>query len=99
MPWLAGLIAGAFYQIVGSLIAKALTALAVGVVTYTGVQATIGWLKTGAVSAFLALPPDLIAMLSLMRVGSCVNMVFSAIVVRMTLNGMNSDTVKRWVKK
>ncbi|SDO07995.1 Protein of unknown function [Rhodoferax sp. OV413] len=99
MPWLAGLIAGAFYQIVGSLVAKALTALAVGVVTYTGMQATIGWLKDGAVSAFLALPPDVVAMLSLMRVGSCVNMVFSAILMRLAFNGMNSDTVKHWVKR
>lgn len=99
MPWLAGLIAGAFYQIVGSLIAKALAALAVGVVTYTGVSASINWLKSGAVSALLALPPDVVAMLSLMRVGTCVNMVFSAIVMRLAFTGMSSDTVKRWVKK
>ena len=99
MPWLAGLIAGAFYQIVGSLIAKALTSLAIGVVTYTGVRVTLDWLKDGAASALLALPPDVISMLSLMRVGTCVNMVFSAIVMRLAFTGMSSDTVKRWVKK
>lgn len=99
MPWLGALIAGAFLNIIGTLAGRVLVALGLGVVTYTGVSSTLGWLKSGAVAAFIQLPPQVLGMLSLMRVGSCVSMVCSAILIRLTLNGMSSDTVKSWVKK
>lgn len=97
--WIGSAIAGAFVSIIGTLVGKVLMALAVGVVTYTGVSATIGWLKTSFVTAALGLPAGVVGMLSVMHVGSCVSMVFSAMVIRLTLNGMSSDTVKSWVKK
>lgn len=99
MPWLGAIIAGAFLNIIGNLVGRVLVALGLGVITYTGVSSTLGWLKSGAVAAFFQLPPQVLGMLSLMRVGSCVSMVCSAILIRLTLNGMSSDTVKSWVKK
>lgn len=99
MAWLGALIAGAFLNIIGNLVGRVLVALGIGVATYTGMSATLGWLKTGAVTAFFQLPPQVLGMLSLMRVGSCVSMVFSAILIKLTLNGMSSDTMKSWIKK
>lgn len=90
---------GVGLTILGEVVFKVLAALGIGVVTYTGVQATMGAFKNNAVAAFLALPPEVVAMLSLMRVGTCMSMVISAIAMRLAYNGMNSDTVKRWVKK
>jgi len=99
MKWLGSIVAGAFLEIIGTLIGKALTALGIGVATYTGFSATLTWLKTSAVTSLMALPPDVVSMLSLMRVGSCISMVSSALIVRLTFQGMQSDTVKRWIKK
>ena len=99
MPWLGALFAGAFLNIVGSLVGRVLSALAIGVVAYTGLNASMTWLKTGAVSALLGLPPQVVGILSLMQVGSCISMVFSAMLIRFTLQGMQSDTIKSWVKK
>ena len=99
MPWLAAMVGGAILNIAGSLVLRVLTALAIGVVSYTGLNASINWLKSGAIDAIMSLPPGAIAVLSLLKVGTCISMVFSAMVIRFTLQGMQSDTVKSWVKK
>jgi hypothetical protein len=99
MPWLGSLIAGALLNIAGSLVSRVLTALGLGVIAYTGINSSLTWLKTNAFDSLLALPPDVVGVLSLLKVGSCISMVFSAMLIRMTLQGMQSDTVKSWVKK
>lgn len=87
---------GALLNIVGSLVGRALLALGVGVVAYTGMSATLGWLKDRAVSAALALPTDVLGMMATMKVGESLSIVSSAILARLVINGLNSDTVKRW---
>nr|WP_315848080.1 DUF2523 domain-containing protein [uncultured Rhodoferax sp.] len=99
MPWLGALIAGALLNIAGSLVARVLTALGLGVVSYVGINTTLTWLKTNFLSSVMSLDPTAIAVMSLLGVGKMVSMVFSALVVRATLQGMQSDTVKAWAKK
>lgn len=98
MPWIASIIGNMLLGIAGSLAAQVLVGLGVGVVTYMGVDTAIGWLKTSAVTAFLGLPSQVVGMLSLMKVGSCVSMVFSALLIRITLSGIASGS-KQFVKK
>jgi hypothetical protein len=101
--WVAQLIGGAIggvlLNIAGSLIGRALTALGIGVVSYVGVNTTLTFFKNNFVTSAGSLPANIVGILSLMQVGSCVSMVMSAMVMRMTLQGMTSDTVKKWVKK
>ena len=99
MPWLGALIGGALLNIAGSLVGRVLLALGLGVVSYTGVNASMTWAKNNAVASLLQLPPAVVGVLSLLGVGSCISMVFSAMLIRFTLQGMQSDTVKSWVKK
>lgn len=103
MHWLGRLIAefvgGVFLSIVGSLFQRVLLAAGVGLVTYVGVDASLQFFKTNAVSALQGLPQTIVGILSLMQVGSCVSMVFSAMVMRLTLQGLTSGTMKAWVKK
>jgi NO-binding membrane sensor protein with MHYT domain len=90
---------GGLVAIAPTLVGQVLVGLGVAVVSYTGLSATIDFLKDGAVSAFLDLPPEVVGMLALMRVGQCVSMVFSAITVRLAIQGLGSDAVKRFVKQ
>jgi hypothetical protein len=99
MGWLGSLIAGAFLNIAGSLVGRVLTALGLGVISYTGFNASMTWAKTNAVASIQQLPAGVVGILSLLGVGSCISMVFSAMLIRATLQGMQSDTVKSWVKK
>ena len=73
--------------------------LGIGVVTYSGINASLTFLKAQAVTAFQQLPPEVLGMLGVLRVGQCISIVSSAMVARLVINGLQSDTVKRWVLK
>lgn len=93
-----GWLLGGFLAIAPTLIGKILLALGIGVATYSGIDASLGWLKSSAVAALVGLPPSVVGMLSLMRVGSCISMVFSAILIRLALDGVTNGVLKRWTK-
>ena len=103
MGWLISALASAFggaiLNIVGSLVGRLLVSLGIGVASYTGLTATMTWLKSGVSTAASGLNANVLGILSLMQVGSCISMVFSAMMIRFTLQGMQSDTIKSWVKK
>lgn len=99
MPTFVAAIGGMLINLVGSLVGRVLVALGMAVVTYTGVNATMESLKAQAVQSFLSLPPEVFGMLALMRVGQCISIVTSAIAARLLLDGLTSDTFKRWVLK
>lgn len=101
MPFLVAFgswLLGGLVKIAPTLVGQVLIALGVGVATYTGLSASIDWLKSNFVTAVLGLPPEVVGMLGLMKVGSCVSMVFSAMLIRLTIQGLTGSTFKRWVK-
>lgn len=99
MPWLVGALLSGLLQITGSLVGRVLVSLGVGLVTYTGISSSITWLKTSAISAAVGLGPDVVGMLSVMRVGQCISIIFSAMAARLLIQGLQGDTVKKWVTK
>lgn len=99
MPVFVSAIGGMLINLVGTLAGRILIALGISVVTYTGINATLDGLKSQAISSFTALPPEVISMLSMMRVGQCISIVSSAVAARLLLNGLTGDTFKRWVNK
>lgn len=98
MAWIAGIIGNMLLSIAGSFVLQMFVGLGIGVVTYLGTDATISWLKSGAVTALLGLPSEIVGMLALMQVGRCIAMVFSAIAIRMTISGIASGA-KTFAKK
>lgn len=99
MVWLGPLIAGALLNIAGTLVSRVLAALGMGVVSYIGIETTMTWAKAQFVTNALSLPPMVLSVMATLGVGKMVSMVFSAMIVRATLQGMQSDTVKAWAKK
>lgn len=99
MPVFLAALAGAFINIAGTLAGRVLLSLGFGIVAYTGLNSTLSWLKTQAVSALSGLPAQALGMLATMKVGECISIIFSAILVRQILNGLTSDTLKRLVQR
>ena len=99
MPAILWALGTLLVNIAGSVAGKVLIGLGIGVVTYTGINASLAFLKSQAVSAFQQLPPEVFGMLGTLRVGQCISIVTSAIVARSVINGVQSDTFKRWVTK
>lgn len=99
MPAFIAAFLGGLINITGSIVGRVFVALGFGVVSYTGVNSSLTWLRQQALTSISALPPEVIGMLSTMRVGHCISIVTSAIVARSIINGVQSDTVKKWVIK
>lgn len=99
MPIFIAALGGMLINLVGTMVGRIMIALGISVITYTGVNASLEALKMQAVATFTALPPEVYAILAMMRVGQCISIITSAIAARMLLDGLTGDTFKRWVHK
>lgn len=99
MPALLAMLLGGLIQITGSIAGRVLVALGISVVTYTGMNASLEWLKTQAVSAMAGAGGDVLGMLGTMKVGECISIVTSAMIARQVISGIQNDSVKKWVTK
>lgn len=99
MPVFIYALGGMLISVVGTLAGRVLVALGIGVVTYTGMNTALGWIKTQAITSFALLPADVMNIVGMMKVGVCISIVTSAIMARLVLSGLTSDTVKKWVIK
>lgn len=99
MPAILAALGSLLVRIAGSFAAQMLVGIGVAVVTYTGLDVTLDWLKSQAVTAILGLDPQIVGLLGVMKVGQCISIVTSAIVMRMTLQGFKNGTFKTWAKR
>lgn len=99
MPLFVAAILGGLLNITASLVGRVLVSLGIGVVTYTGFSSSIDWLKSQAVSNLQGLGSDVVGMLSVLQVGTSISIIFSAMMARLLLQGLQGDTVKKWVTK
>jgi len=92
-------IGGILINVAGSVAGRVLAALGIGVTSYTGLSTSLDWLKDQALDALDGVPATIISLLSFMKVGTCINIIITAIGVRLVITGMTSDVLKRWVLK
>lgn len=99
MPIFIAAIGGMLINVAGTIVGRVLIALGIGVVTYTGISASLTFLKQQAIASFFSLPGEILAIVGAMKVGVAISIVSSALVARMVLNGLTGDTMKRLVYK
>lgn len=102
MPALIGL----FLRMVGLSIVplgwKLLRGLGFAAITYVGIEAGLDQAKNYAFSQLGGLPADWLAVLGMLKIDVCMNILFSAYVARALLSGMNksgSKTSMKWMPK
>lgn len=99
MPVFVAAIGGMLINLVATLAGRALIALGIGVVTYTGMSISLDWMKGQALSALSGLPSDVIGLIAYMKVGVCISIITSAIAARVLIDGLGGDSFKKWVLK
>lgn len=99
MPVFVAAFMGALVNITASMVGRVLVSLGIGVVAYKGMSSSLIWLKDQAISSVTALPAEMLGLMAFLKIGECICIVFSAILARLIINGLNGDTVKRWVLK
>jgi len=102
MPWFIAALLGGLRFAAGSIAVQVLLGLGVGVVTYTGADISLEYLKNQALSNISGLPGEVIGLMSFMKIGVFMNIVFSAMVARLTMTGVRNAAgaiaVKRFLK-
>lgn len=99
MPIFIGALIGALIQALGTFVGKVLISLGIGYAVFTGVDTSITFARDFIITKLSAQGGNLLAAASTMKVGSCISMLTSALVTRLTINGLTSGTIKRMVNK
>jgi hypothetical protein len=91
MPAFVAALLGGLLEISGSLVGSILVQLGIGVVMFTGMDTSLSWLKSQAVGYLQGIGSvsgiSVVGLLTVMKVGVAVNIVFSALLARLSLAG------------
>lgn len=98
LPVVLASLGGVLINSARGMIFQVMIALGISVVTYQGVDTAISFAKSQALASISGLPADMVSLLAYMGVGTSINIIFSAMVMRMTLQGI-SGTFKRFRKQ
>lgn len=94
--WLVGILVSA----IGPALGRWVVSLGIGLVTYGGVLTLFNWIKSQAFSYLDAAHGSIIGQyMGVFRIGQIFSILFSALLVRMTINGLSGGAIKKWVTK
>lgn len=86
----AGLASGAM-----QIVLKVLFGLGFGYLAFTGVDTLVTQNEDQIISLINTLPPLPRQLLGVLKVGTCIKIIFSAMVMRLTIFGLNEGVIKR----
>ena len=99
MPVFIAALLGGLVSAAGSLVGRILISLGVSYVSYKGLDVLFTGIQTAIQSNLSGLPAGAIGLMGILKVGTSINIIFSAIVVRLTLGGLTGGAVKKIVLK
>ncbi|MDR2239277.1 MAG: DUF2523 domain-containing protein [Zoogloeaceae bacterium] len=94
-PVFVSAIIGALLWVISSIVGRVLIALGVTFITYAGLDFTIDHFKGIFLQASSALPGQVIGILGLLKIGTCFNILVSAMAARLVLDGIQSGSVTK----
>lgn len=99
MPIFLAALGGVLLNIAGSVVGRVLLGLGIGFVTYSGLGASIDWLKTSIQNSFAGMPADTLSFLAWLWVDKAISLLFSAYTVAMTFKLAGSTVMRKMVQK
>jgi len=97
MPAFVGWIGHVLVGLVGSIIGRIFVSLGLAIVYYRGVDVALGWLKDKFYVQIAAMPLIVQQIIGTLQLSTCVNIIFTALMIRVTLLGLNGEGFKRLV--
>jgi hypothetical protein len=98
MPFIIGMLWGAFSLILKSLVGRVLIALGISYLTYQGVDLLLTSIKTSAMANLSDVPPEFFGIIGLARIPQSINVICSALVAKYTMQGLTGSLTKMVVK-
>lgn len=87
MPVFIAALVGALASSAGQIVIKVLLALGIGYISFQGFDFLVESTKNDVMASLGSLSPLTVQLLGVLKVGVCINIMFSAVVIRLTLNG------------
>lgn len=99
MPIFLSALIGGLVQAAGSMIGAALIALGISSVAFIGLNSLLTNVKSQIMSSLSAGSSfeGFVAVLGVLQVGTCVNILASAYVARLALRGLKGDTIRKFI--
>lgn len=91
MPSLAAWIGKMLLGIGPSFASSILGRLGIGVATFYGVSALVDTVRTQIFAAFSGVDPTVIQLFGVLQVGTCINILLSAVIAKLTIKGLSGD--------
>jgi hypothetical protein len=100
MPWIISVLLGGLLQLVSSFVGRVIVALGFGYVEYTGVNLLIDSVKADATSLISSFGASSLAeWAGFFRIDIHISIIISAIGVKVMLNALGGDKIRRLVQK
>lgn len=102
LPWLITFVVGSLRFVAGSLAVQVLVGLGIGVVTYTGIDATFDFVMQRSVQTLGGLPAELLGLMGYMKLGKCIGVIVAAYTGRFAMTAVRTAAgalaIKRFMK-
>lgn len=99
MPLLIQALLGGLIQVAGTLVGRVLVSLGIGFVTYTGINLFFDSAKTSLIAAISAQAPVVVQLAGVLQIGTCVNIMISAALAKLALQGLTNGSLTRMITK
>jgi hypothetical protein len=90
---------GGLIDVAGTLVGKVLIALGIGFISYEGVSSLLDFAEASIKSNILSMPVEVTQILHTTKVDVAVSILTSAVVARLTLQGLTAGGLRRMVRK
>ena len=93
---IVSLLLGGLLMLLESIVGRILVALSVGVVTYTGLHASLDYFKSTFLTSIASTSSDIAGLLGTLKLDVCFSMFVSAALVKFAVNGMTSGSFSKF---
>lgn len=90
MPAIIAICWGVVSALLMNVVSRVITAIGFGTVTFAGMTLLLNNLKASIIANAHSLPAAMVQIVSLLGLGNAITITLSALVIRATLNGMDS---------
>lgn len=95
MQFFIAALIGGLIQAAGSLVGRVLLSLGIGYAAYSGIDTSIAWMKQQVVSNLAGMGAQAVATMGALQVGKIISIITSAMLTRLTVQGLTGGTLKR----
>ncbi|MBM2883872.1 DUF2523 domain-containing protein [Chromobacterium phragmitis] len=89
MPVIAAIAWGVVALLLETIVSRVITAIGFGMISYSGVSAFLGGIKSSIASSGSSVSSAVASILAMSGFGTAISILFSAITIRATLDGMD----------